>query len=342
MVSPGEAAMSRRIAELVGESEKAVGRLLAGLEEYNGYPSHDARYIADTHQQLRVKLQELKLDPDDTTAEELFHALQTKFEIDAKRLDRYFNADQKDFDGKAALAAKLMADSLEMPEQWVLKTSAAKNLLREQPPKHVMKELGYRSVESLLKREKTGRLFLLASFLESERWSKSLNRLASKLDQINFEIRPMEIEPLSYDSEEPVVVSELTGAVGVSADVPLLPMLLNIAAVLKDYGADPAKLSELNWIIGWWAGTDNLVAALEDGHVSMNVHDVAASWLAEHSFHDRQTLHGRTSYWHNLLEKYENKAHLEEVFDGSVMSRVRKLNFKGPEPAFEFEYAEDL
>lgn len=334
--------MSRRIAGIVNEPEKAVAKILAGLEEHNGYPSHDARYIADTHQQLRNKLLELNLDPEDTTAQELFHALQARFESDSRRLDWYFKAARKDFDEKLLLAIRLADSAMELPEQWVLKTTAAKNLLRELPPKHVMKVLRYRSVESLLKREKPSKIFVLAEFLESERWNKHMDRLASKLDQTCFEVRRLEILSVGQVSERPLTKSELTGAIGIAGDTRLLPMLLRIANALKEYGADTAKLYGLNWIIGWWADTDNLIANLEGGRVSLNVHDVAAGRLAGHGFDQRQSSYGQASYWRGLLDKYENKAHLQEVFDGSAISRVKRLNFKGPQPAFEFEYAEDL
>jgi len=334
--------MSRRIADLLDMPEKDITAHLADLEKHNGFPSHDARYIAQTHQTLRRKLQDLQMDPDDTTAQELFHAMYIKFEADSQKLDWYFKAADKDFQQKAELASRLIGESINLPEVWAIKTSAAKKLLKQQPPKHVMKHLGYRSIDSLLKRQNVSVIFTMAAVLESANWHKCLDRQISKLDQTSFEAKRIELIPAKVESEEPTIISDLTGTIAISSDGPLLAMLVRAADVLKNYGAEPGDIYKLNWITGWWAETDNLVASLEDGQVSMNIQDVAASWLAGHGFEDRQIKHSRHSYWKELLDKYDNKAHLEESFDDSVISRVRKLNLKGPQPAFEFEYAEDL
>jgi len=334
--------MSRRIAKLLNQSEAEISTQLAELEKRNGFPSHDARYIADTHQTLRRKLKELQLDPDDTTARELFHAMQVKFEADTMNMDRYFKSGQMDISQKTKLALKLIGQSVEMPAVWALKSSAVKKLLKELPPKHVMKSLNYRSIASLLKREKTSTVLVLAEAMESGNWHKSLNRGVSRLNQTCFEARQLELTSVQTPVDTPLVVSDLAGAVAFSQDVPLLSMLVRLSGVLKDYGVDAKSLYGLNSLTGWWAETDNLVAELEDGQVSMNIHDVAASWLSAHDFEDRQLQHCRRSYWKNLLDKYENKAHLEETFDDSVINRIRSLNIKGPQPAFEFEYAEDL
>jgi len=334
--------MSRRIADLLSQPEKDIAKHLANLEKHNGYPSHDARYIGQTHQMLRQKLKQLMMDPDDTTAEELFQALQIKFQADSQKLDWYYRAGEKSFSQKTDLVSKLFGHASGIPTVWAIKTAAAKKLLKQNPPKHVMKHLGYRSVDSLIKRQKISVILSLAEVIESSNWQKSFDRQVSKLDQTNFEARPIEITAMDISTEEPVIISDLTGTVSLTKDSSLLAMLVHVSAALSKYGIESEKFYQLNWVTGWWAETDNLIADLNGGQVSMNIHDVAASWLSRQGFENRQINHSRRSYWKQLHDMYENKIHLEETFDDSVMSHVRKLNLKGPQPAFEFEYVEDL
>jgi hypothetical protein len=147
---------------------------------------------------------------------------------------------------------------------------------------------------------------------------------------------------IGVSTDEPVIISDLTGTVSLTKNASLLAMLVQTADALSQFGMESEKFYQLNWVTGWWAETDNLIADLDGGKVSLNIHDVAASWLAAHRFEERQINHSRRSYWKKLHDLYENKSHLEEAFDDSVMTHVRKLNLKGPQPAFEFEYVEDL
>jgi ribosome assembly protein YihI (activator of Der GTPase) len=79
----------KRIARILGEDEDRVATLVNALEEKNGFPSHDVRYLAENVQKIHSKITDLGLDPDDTTGEELFHALLVKFEKDSNVFDVY-------------------------------------------------------------------------------------------------------------------------------------------------------------------------------------------------------------------------------------------------------------
>jgi hypothetical protein len=61
--------MSRKISMLLDQPEPMVNKLLSELEDKNGYPSHDARHIAENSQKVRLKIVALGLDPEDTTGE---------------------------------------------------------------------------------------------------------------------------------------------------------------------------------------------------------------------------------------------------------------------------------
>src|SRR4051794_14259749 len=104
-----------RIAKLLDESEAELSKLLADLENKNGLPSHDARHIATVHQSVRSKLADLNLDPDDSTAAELYHALLVKFEADSQKFDEAYGTAGADFDHKVSTVAKTLKDSGQLP-----------------------------------------------------------------------------------------------------------------------------------------------------------------------------------------------------------------------------------
>lgn len=345
--------MSRRLAKLLGESEQTIANLISKLEGQNGHPSHDARHIAETHQAVRRKLADLNLDPDDTTAEELYHALRTRFESDAEKLDDFYDAASKTFDERSALAAQLVNKTMRTPELWTLKKSASKDLSRRNTPKHVMKAAGYRSVESMLKREDARTIDLAAQILESDSWHKAQTRLISKLDQAAFELRSVSAVSLKSDwlesapSQSLLISSDIQGAVAVppgnlTGDLPLLSIILLLADKIHSYGANLHDICKIYQTLGWWADVDGLIASLDGHAVSMNLKDVSASWLYGHEFKDRQLDSGRQNYWQNLVARYVNKEQVESVFDQSVMQRVRQLRVKAPEPVFEYDFAEDF
>lgn len=72
-------------------------------------------------------------------------------------------------------------------------------MLRHMPPQHVMKLLGYRSVDSMLKRESLATLYGALRFVESPDWLNAFNMRYTKLAPTDFETRPIEIVVLPAD-----------------------------------------------------------------------------------------------------------------------------------------------
>jgi hypothetical protein len=82
---------------------------------------------------------------------------------------------------------------------WVLKQSVAKRLLKATPPKRVMKHLGYRSIDSMLKRESIAELYAAMRFVETAEWQTGFLKKYTKLQPSDFEMR--EIELLCFDTK---------------------------------------------------------------------------------------------------------------------------------------------
>ncbi len=345
--------MNKRILNLLGETDKSVEKILKELESRNGYPSHDVRFYADTHQQVRQKLTELGLDANDTTAEELFHALQVKFEKDA-RIYEEKNGSLNDFDSRAAKASMIIAKNKSLPQQWSLKSSEARRILKSHPPKQMMKMFGYRSVDSMLKRENIARIFLIAKNTESANWHNIIYRSISKLDQAALELRQLKIVTLpSYElsdieSEDSVILADEVAAMGFwptdeNSKAPLISMVLILSEALARLSSQKSNTSEvLDDSVAWWADMEHLLTDINGEKLSLNIHDVAESHLNNHSYSERVFHRSKNHYWQNLIERYENHPQLEAVFDNSALQRIRRLKFNAPEPAYEFEYVDDI
>jgi hypothetical protein len=335
--------MSKHIAELMDQPERLITKSIMKLESKNGYPSHDARHLASNIQIVRRKLSDLGLDPDDTTAEELYHALKAKYQADSLAFDIESNFHSLDFESKAGKAREIIEKNTGLPQRWVLKTTAAKNLLRRQPPKKLMKHLSYRSVESLLKRENTGRLFIEADSAESAAWRKQLQSCISKLDSTAFEMREISITWLDYNhGSSPLVYNDDVGALAFAkTELTENSRLLGLTVLLADFiGSLSGKtVSVRSDVLQWWADMDGLVAEQDGRTVSMNIKDAAMNQAGRHDFAARLLSAGRAGFWKNLVGRYENQLEIEEDALAGLSEVI------APRPPFRqpaFEYAEDF
>ncbi len=189
--------MTRFLSEALRASEPAFRRGLQKLEAANGHPSNDIRLSASVTRATKDKLRQLGVDPDDTTAEELYHALQARITADDHRLVKALrtraatqvSAEANINDG-LLLALKEVAGSAGC---FALKTSKLKTLIKKVPPKKAMKQLGYRSLDSLLKHEPPACILAAAWLLEGERWQKQLLDQYKKLTAGDFESRAITI-----------------------------------------------------------------------------------------------------------------------------------------------------
>jgi hypothetical protein len=149
-------------------------------------------------QASRRKLQELGLDPSDTTGPELYAVLQQRLKEDDERLMAALGASADTQETTAAVAYALRTAAI--PRScFALKSTVAKALLKKLPPKHTMRELGYRSLESMLKHEQAGSLLAAAWLLETVTWRRTFHEGYKRLKASDFEVR--DIAVLSPDSE---------------------------------------------------------------------------------------------------------------------------------------------
>ena len=186
--------MSKLLSQLLDASEPTFTRAIADLEAKSGHPSADIRLIADIHTKVRQKTQELALDPSDTTGKELYHSLQALVGLHDKYLATAIGTNPDASLHEQLLHIKQTLDNLPIPNKaWVIKHSVLKKLLKAQPPKKVMKQLGYKSIDSLLKREQVGEILAATRFLEAKSWMAKFIKSYRRLGPSDFEVRAIEL-----------------------------------------------------------------------------------------------------------------------------------------------------
>ncbi|HVO86785.1 MAG TPA: hypothetical protein VMT23_03665 [Candidatus Binatia bacterium] len=186
------------LAKLLNEPDVVLAKHLDKLESLSGYNSEDVRLLADMQAATAKKIASLGLDPSDTTSEELHEALQAKLRQDIEHLAKAYNYKPTDsVDLATARLVELASHCGPVPTVVAIKDTVAKSLLRSNPPKKLMKQLNYRSLESMLKREDVKKLFAGAPAVESGRFINALEKSLQKLSAADFERRPLQYLALS-------------------------------------------------------------------------------------------------------------------------------------------------
>lgn len=192
--------MSRLLSELLAAEEPSFGMAIKQLEQASGNVSVDVRLTAEIVGKVHMKTRALGLDPGDTTGLELYQALTNLVRQHDVFLAQRIGIDDPE-DAQLALSRiKEVIDALDVPKTaWVLKHSVAKRLIKAFPPKAVMKQLGYRSVDSMIKREPVGEIYGAMRFMESPAWFDTFIGKYKSLRPSDFETRRIEVITLHAD-----------------------------------------------------------------------------------------------------------------------------------------------
>lgn len=193
--------MTRFLSASLQATEPAFRQGITRLEAANGRPSADIRLSTEVQQATKRKIQTLGLDPYDTTPQELYQALLSRVAEDDRRLTRVLQTLAATHVSAEADVVAGMAHALrELPDAkrcFALKSSSFKALIKKQPPKKAMKQLGYRSLESFLKHESPALIMAAAWLSEDRRWQKKLIEQYKRLSPSDFESRTISIVQLS-------------------------------------------------------------------------------------------------------------------------------------------------
>lgn len=182
------------LRDLLNAKEPLFGQSLQQLEAVSHKPGVDAKLAGEIHERAAKAMRELGLDERDTTGPELYHALMAQVKKHDEHLAKSIGGN---YNMNVTELLPLMRDAaakVKVPrDAWVLKKSVAKDMLRDMPPKNIMQLLGYRSVDSMLKRENLAEIYGALRFAESPEWLNSFNETYKKLTPSDFETRKIEV-----------------------------------------------------------------------------------------------------------------------------------------------------
>jgi len=347
--------MSAIVAKLLDRTEADVTHTIARLEELAGFPSEDSRLIAENTAAVREKIVQLGLDPDDTTGEELFQALSAKFQADGEYLDKAVGVNGSSVADKISKAAQIVKSQGSPAETWALKTASVKNLLKDSPPKRTMKLLGYRSLDSLLKRQDPATVILTAPYIESAAWQKALAAKASRLGPTDFELREIKIVTLDPgkwsdlgDQHQPVISSNLVGAIAIwPAALNGRASTLTCALLLSDelqrlQSHHNEGVLDAYPSLRFWQGNEHLLAWNDGQPISLNLKDNCLAHLAGLDHKRAPRAHAATAFYKELMARYQRSVDIPEELDQigyQVENTLAKV--KVPSQAMAEEFAFD-
>ena len=194
--------MSRMLSELLGAKEPLFSMSLKQLEKESGNPGADIRLTAEISGRVQLKAKELGLDPADTTPEELYYALLTRVEKDNERITQQLLGLAKSTTTIRELVPPIVdiVNASKVPKKcWAIKRSVAKRLLKKMPPINMMKTLGYRSIDSMLKNEPFDEMYTALRFSEGPDWLNQYDQLFKSVRPSDFEERNIRIVVIDHD-----------------------------------------------------------------------------------------------------------------------------------------------
>lgn len=165
--------MTRVLRNLTGNQEPAFTKTIRSLEGLTGNKSIDIELTAEVIGKLSEKIQHLGLDPTDTTPQELHEAAKYEFLNLDRFLREHFN---HDFSKVINLVNK---SSFLVPIPSINKSLLRKAIL-EQPPKKTMKQLGCRTVASMIKRFSIEQILLGCMLHEQINWHRNFAKIFKK------------------------------------------------------------------------------------------------------------------------------------------------------------------
>ena len=192
--------MAKILRDLLDAEEPIFTLSLQQLERASGRHGTDARLIGEIAEKIHESMKTLHLDSNDTTDKELYAATLSRIELDNDRVTRLIGGTDAD-DVKAMVPLIVKAvEAMEINRScWVLKRSVAKRLLKAMPPEKLMKHLGYRSVDSMLKHENIDEVYTALRFSEGGEWLNKYNELFKTVKPSDFETRDISIVIMDHD-----------------------------------------------------------------------------------------------------------------------------------------------
>ena len=179
---------SRALSGIFDAKEPEFSHSIADLERLSGGNSHDIRVLVETLHHFKNLSGQLNLDRHDTTPEELFHSLVVKAREDSEKLAERLGLLESATPEQVALkCAEYLEKRTSWRKFWCVKQSVLKKQLKTNPPKKLMKILGFRSIDSLMKREPAVQTLILSNITEGPSWQNKFIDQAGAMTNSDFD-----------------------------------------------------------------------------------------------------------------------------------------------------------
>jgi hypothetical protein len=195
--------VSRLISDILQAPEPHFSHTIQQWEQLGNRPGHDARLISDISQRRQEALRALQLDEKDTTPKELFYALRHRAGDSNRELERIIGIKPADTPKQSVDKIVKFVEKMDVPRGvWVVRHTVIKDLLKKQPPKKLLKTLGLRSIDSVLKRNSAYELLSMAVCVESPDWREKFRLKLKKLKPSDFRVNEVGIFQLAPTKAE--------------------------------------------------------------------------------------------------------------------------------------------
>ena len=194
--------MAKFLSDLLDAEEPVFTTSLHQLEEVSGRTGADAKLIGDITSKAHDNLRELGLVPAAATGEEVYYALLGRVEADIKRRVRIIGADESRSEDVQYLVPFMIdaANKVNFNRKvFVLKREKAKELLRQMPPKQLMKQLGYDDVQAMFDNEDFDEIYTALRFSEGPEWLTEYDELFKQITPEDYEERDLRIIQMDHE-----------------------------------------------------------------------------------------------------------------------------------------------
>jgi hypothetical protein len=185
--------MSRTIADILQAKQPQFAHEVENMERLSGRPGLDIKLALKLEQSHPRAIKKLGLDPSDTSGEEFYEALKHRLQSDDKRIAEMIGARDSDTPGTINKKTISYIDKkIPMPDAWQFKGTFTRRILKKCPPKTLMKATGYRSVDSLLKREQLAEVIALSRAVDGK-WYEKVSEEYKRAVATDIEQKPVRV-----------------------------------------------------------------------------------------------------------------------------------------------------
>ena len=186
--------MSAHLANLLSEETNSFKKFIDDIEFATGHQRNDLKISSNIRISTNRKIRSLGLNPEDTTAPELYHALSNLVKLHDRFIIKKFGINYKT---PISIALDKIVNTFNEPTNrqsvFCIKSNVLRKILANNKPSKVTSLLGHRSFDSMLKNEDPKIVLSLAHCVESEEWRKNYHNQLKKLSASDFEYSKIEV-----------------------------------------------------------------------------------------------------------------------------------------------------